>query len=89
MVNTLLVNSYATNVYRVGRNTLANIEITRPDYVNPVMQRAADYYYIEQIDSALTNAWITAQEHADTLALKTAEDPQNQPPIELMAVEAS
>jgi len=87
MVNTLLVKSYALNVYRTGRNTLANIATTRPEYVAPVMQYAADTYYIEDIDDALTNAWITEQEHADTLALKGAEDPQHRPIIESMAVE--
>jgi len=86
-VNTLLVKSYATTVYKAGMNTLANIEATRPLYVAPVMQYAADTYYIEDIDDALTKAWITPEEHADTLALKGAEDPQTRPPYELMAME--
>lgn len=86
-VSTLLVKSYATNVYLTGSNSLANIQATRPDYVQPVMQRAADAYFIDDIDRALTNGWITAEEHADTLALKGAEDPQNRPPIVLSAVE--
>jgi len=86
-VNTLLVNSYAQNVYRTGMTTLANIEATRPQYIAPVMQRAASTYYIEEIDDALTKAWITSQEHADTLALKTVDDPQNRPPIEYMSAE--
>lgn len=86
-VNQLLVKSYATNVYRTGRNSLSNIEATRPEYVAPVMQYAADTYYIEDIDDALTKAWITPTEHADTLALKGEEDPQNRPPVEFMAME--
>jgi len=75
-VNTILVKSYATNVYLTGRNSLANIALTRPEYVAPVMQYAADTYYIDDIDYALTQGWITSTEHADTLALKGSEDPQ-------------
>lgn len=80
-VNILLVKSYATNVYRTGRNSLANIEILRPEYIEPVMLYAAQTYYIEEINDALTKGWITPTEHADTLALKGADDPQNRPPI--------
>lgn len=79
MVNTLLVRSYATNVYLTGQNSLSNIEATRPEYVQPVMQYAATNFYIDDIDSALTKGWITAQEHADTLALKIATDKQYRP----------
>lgn len=86
-VNTILVKSYATNVYLTGSNSLTNIGTTRPEYVQPVMQRAADAYYIDDIDRALTNGWITPTEHADTLALKEVSDPQNRPPIELNATE--
>lgn len=75
-VNTLLVKSYATNVYLTGGNSLSNIGATRPEYVKPVMQYAADKYYINSIDIALANGWITPAEHADTLALKGPEDPQ-------------
>ena len=87
IVNKLLVKSYATNVYMVGMNTLTNIEATRPAYVIPVMQCAADIYYIEDIDDSLTEGWITSQEHADTLALKTVDSPQTRPPYDLMAME--
>ena len=87
MVNYLLVKAYATTVYRTGRNTLANIAVNRPEYVEPVMQYAADTYFIEDIDDALTKAWITPVEHADTLALKEPDDPQNRPPIEMMSLE--
>lgn len=82
-VNQLLVNSYAANVYMTGRNSLSNIGATRPEYVAPVMKRAAEHYYIDDIDRALTNGWITTEEHADTLALKTPNDPQYSPPITL------
>lgn len=79
VVNNILVRSYATNVYLAGRNTLGNIGATRPEYVQPVMLHAAKNYFIEDIDNALTRGWITTQEHADTLALKTPEDPQYRP----------
>lgn len=61
-VNTLLVKSYATNVYLTGGNSLTNIGATRPEYVQPVMQYCADKYYINNVDTAL--------------ALKGPEDPQ-------------
>lgn len=86
-VNTLLVRSYASNVYMTGKNSLTNIGATRPEYVEPVKQQAADGYYIEDIDNALMKGWITPEEHADTMALKGAEDPQNRPPIVLNAVD--
>ena len=88
-VNQLLVNSYALNVYMTGNNSLTNIGLTRPEYVGPVKQRAADKYYIDDIDNALMKGWITPEEHADTLPLKDASDPQERPPIELMAVETN
>jgi hypothetical protein len=84
-VNQLLVNSYALNVYMTGKNSLSNIALTRPEYVEPVKQRAADNYYIDDIDNALMKGWITPSEHADTLALKGPEDPQYSPPITLVA----
>jgi hypothetical protein len=86
-VNNLLVRSYATNVYLAGKNTLANIRATRPEYEVPVMQYAADNYYINDIDLALQNGYITAQEHADTLALKAADDPQFKPADLIIAEE--
>lgn len=87
MTNTLLVNSYATTVYMTGKNSLSNIALTRPEYVEPVKQRAADYYYIDDIDRALMKGWITPSEYADTLALKGPEDPQYSPPVTLNVVE--
>lgn len=44
MANVLLVKAYATNVYLTDKNSLSNIAATRPDYVGPVMQYAADNY---------------------------------------------
>ena len=84
-VNTLLVKSDAQNVYLTGKNSLENIAVVRPEYIEPVMQRAADAFYIDDIDYALTKAWITPVQHADTLALKDADDPQNRPPVTYMA----
>lgn len=86
-VNTLLVKSYANNVYLTGKNSLTNIGSTRPEYVEPVKQHAADTFYIDDIDRALANGWITPVEHAETLALKGVEDPQNRPPIVLNVTE--
>lgn len=88
-VNTLLVRSYVLTVYMTGRNSLANIAILRPEYVEPVKQHAADTLYIEDIDAALTNGWVTQEEHADTLALKGPEDPQHRPPITLITTPTS
>ena len=87
-VNILLVRSYAVNVYLSGRNSFSNISNTRPEYVEPVKQYAADTYYIEDIDDALKNGWITSEEHAETLALKGAEDPQNRPPFDFLSIES-
>lgn len=89
VVNMLLVRSYATNVYMTGGNSLSNIGATRPEYVEPVMKRAAEFYYIDDIDRALARGWITPQEHADTLALKTQDDPQYSPPLTFMATETN
>lgn len=86
-INTLLVRSYASNVYLSGRNSFSNIGFTRPEYVEPVMQYAASTFHIEDVDNTLTKGWISPEEHADTLALKTADDPQNRPPFEFAAPE--
>ena len=88
-VNTLLVKSYSQNVYTTGRNSLSNIEVVRPEYVAPVMLYAAKTFYIDLIDDALTKAWITPVEHANTLALKKPEDPQEQPTIEFLMKEVT
>lgn len=78
-VHQLLVNSYATSVYLTGTNSLTNIAILRPEYVEPVKKRGADNYYIDDIDRALLRGYITQEEHADTLALKTPSSPQYRP----------
>lgn len=86
-VNNILVRSYSTNIYWTGKNSFANIGATRPEYVEPVKQYAANNYYIEDIDDSLTKGWITPIEHADTQALKTEDDPQHRPDIFAMAEE--
>ena len=78
-VNALLVRSYATNVYLTGKNSFESIEAQRPEYVEPVMQYAADNYYVDDIERAAVNGWITPQRAADTIALKGPEDPQYRP----------
>ena len=84
-VNALLVKSYALNIYLSGKNSFANITVTRPEYVEPVKVYAAKTYWIDDIDNALNKAYITAEEHAYTLSLKTIEDPQYRP-YTMMAV---
>ena len=74
-VSPLLVRSYAGNVYRTGRNRLSNIAIVNPTYVEPVMLYAAQTYYTDYIDAVLAKGWITPEEHAETIALKTPTDP--------------
>ncbi|MEK3975497.1 hypothetical protein [Psychrobacillus sp. FSL K6-1267] len=86
-VNILLVKSYTTNVYMTGRNSLSNIAANRSEYVQPVMQHAADSLYIDYIGRAKDKGFITEQEHDDTLALKGPEDPQYLPPIDMNSVE--
>lgn len=71
-----LVIAYAKAIYRDGTKTFAQI---RPEYVNSVKQYAADTYYINEIDNALAQGYISQQEYSDTLALKGPEDPQYEP----------
>ena len=76
MTNTLLVKSYATNVYLTGKNSLESIEAQRPDYLDPVMQFAADNYFIDDIEAAHVRGWITSEECEATLALKESGNVQ-------------
>lgn len=86
----LLVQTYTTNVYLTGRNSLSNILAKQgQEYVDAVEQRAADNYFIDDIDHALAAAWITQQEHAETLALKGPEDPQYRPAVFAAATPAT
>jgi ribulose bisphosphate carboxylase small subunit len=51
------------------------------DYYGPVQKFAADKYYIEQLQNALDQGWITKQEYDETIAKKTAASPQNEPTL--------
>lgn len=86
-VNNLLVKSYALNIYLTGKNSFANVAILKSEYVEPIKIYAAKTYWIDDIDNALNKAFITPEEHAYTLALKGAEDPQVRPPYGLMKSE--
>lgn len=69
-------STYARNIYMYGTTRFADIPA---EYVQPVKQFAADTYYIDDIGRAFTNGWISQAEHDETLALKTADDPQYRP----------
>lgn len=73
------VSTYARNIYMTGTERLTAREQYGgiPDhYRGPVLQFAAKNYYIESLDHALAKEWLTPEEHQETMALKTAEDPQ-------------
>jgi len=73
----MLVKSYASTIYLAGRNSFPNLAlIGKSDYVEPVKQYAAANYSTSLIDYARDQGYITPQEHADTIALKTPNDPQ-------------
>lgn len=71
-------SNYAQRIYltQTDPTTLSTIPA---EYVQPVKQYAADKYYIDDIDRALTWGRITQEEHAETLSLKGPEDPQYRP----------
>lgn len=76
MILPFLVSTYARNIYMTGTARFATIP---EGYRSDVMGYAAKNYYIDDIDRAKSNGWVTAQEHEDTLARKTEEDPQYRP----------
>jgi hypothetical protein len=76
-VNSLLTKSYATNVYLTGRTSLATLQATgQGDYLDPVMQYAADNYFIDDIEAAQARGWITPEECQTTLDLKESGNVQ-------------
>lgn len=75
-ISPLKTSSYARNIYLRGLETFATIPA---EYVQPVKQWAADKYYIDDIDYAVTREWITQAERDETVALKGPEDPQYLP----------
>lgn len=60
-----LTAAYAKAIYIDGTKKFSEI---RPEYVEPVKQHAATKYTRAQIDSALSQGFITQQEYDDTLA---------------------
>lgn len=75
-ISPLKTSSYARNIYLRGIETFTNIPA---EYVQPVKQHAADKYYIDDIDYALTRGWITQAERDESVNLKGPEDPQYLP----------
>jgi hypothetical protein len=73
-----LTAAYAKAIYIDGAKRFSGI---RPEYVEPVMQYAADKYYIDDLQDAAQQGWITDEEAAETLLLKGPEDPQYRPAI--------
>ena len=73
-----LVSTYARNVYLTGKTKFAGIPAS---YVADVKGYAAKNFYIDDIDAALENGWITQAEHDETLALKGPTDPQYRPAV--------
>jgi len=64
-VNSLLVRSYTTNIYIYGNRFFATIPA---EYHELVKKHAAATYSLAQIDSALSQGWITEIEYNETLA---------------------
>ena len=87
-ISALLVKSYSTNIYLYHSTTLDSVQLARPDYVQPVMQRGADFYYIEDMADSVIGGSLTQQQADDILALKGPEDPTNRPVIEMLTVQA-
>lgn len=78
-------STYARNIYLTGGNRLTardgfvGVPRTPDDYYVAVQQYAAKNYYIDDISAALANGWINQQEYDETMAYKTASDPQYRP----------
>lgn len=78
-------SNYAANIYVHGNTRFANIP---SEYHEPVKQYAAEKYTVmpyaptenltRQLDIALTNAWITVQEHEETVAYTNVIEEQNE-----------
>lgn len=76
------VSSYALNIYMTGNQRFTardGFTGIPAEYVTYVKAYAARNYYVDDIDRALENGWITAEEHQETLDLKTDADPQFRP----------
>lgn len=82
-VSTLLVKTYAQNVFLSGANRLTARDgypgLKGPEYYVPTEQFAATNYFIDDLDHALNVGWINQQEYDETMALKIETDPQYRP----------
>jgi hypothetical protein len=70
-----LVSTYARNIYLIGKERFTARDGCKgipAGYVADVKDFAAKNYFIDDIDHALANGWITAEEHQQTLDLKTS-----------------
>ena len=61
-----LTSTYARNIYLYGTRTFQTII---QSYVEDVKAYAAATFVRDQIDTALSNKYITEQEHQDTVKL--------------------
>ncbi|WP_309119217.1 hypothetical protein [Paenibacillus sp.] len=76
-VNSLLVRSYATNIYLTGTTSIEGIIASgRQEYETPVMQHAADKFSRDDIERTAASGWISPERAEATSALKDSEDPQ-------------
>lgn len=70
MILQFRTSTYARSIYIFGTERLSNIP---SEYVEPVKQYVAKTYSREQIDNALTQGWITQEEHDTTIAYIVTE----------------
>ncbi|OXM84617.1 hypothetical protein [Paenibacillus rigui] len=76
------VSNYALNINMTGQQRYTgrdNFTGIPAEYAPHVKAYAAKNYYVDDIDRAFANGWLTAEEHQDTLDLKTESDPQFRP----------
>ena len=77
-------STYARNIFMLGverftaREGFSGIPA---EYIPYVKQYAATKYYIDDIQNACIQGWISDDEMAETLALKGPDDPQYRPLI--------
>lgn len=69
-------STFARNIYQAGTASFTSIPA---EYVGPVKQYAADKFFVDDIEAAAANGWITEAEKQETLDLKGPEDPQYRP----------
>lgn len=69
MVYSFRTSTYARNIYLYGTTSFDSIPA---EYHEPVKQYAAANFTDEQIQTALTNLWISQTEFDETMAYKAA-----------------